>query len=59
MVEAGGIEPPSEDTPATATTRLVRDLISSQGRPRTGFLATSRLKFRATVQPAYGGVLAH
>jgi hypothetical protein len=26
MVEAGGIEPPSEDGPAMATTRLVRDL---------------------------------
>ena len=25
MVEAGGIEPPSEGLPATATTRLVRD----------------------------------
>jgi len=26
LVEAGGIEPPSEDSPAMATTRLVRDL---------------------------------
>jgi hypothetical protein len=26
LVEAGGIEPPSEDSPAMATTRVVRDL---------------------------------
>ena len=36
MVEAGGIEPPSEDLPALATTRLFRDLISPPRRPRTG-----------------------
>jgi hypothetical protein len=59
MVEAGGIEPPSEGIPAMATTRLVRDLISPQGRLRTGFPLASRLKFRTTVQSANDGILAH
>ena len=43
MVEAGGIEPPSEDRPITATTRLFRDLISPASRPRTDCSKASRL----------------
>ncbi len=50
MVEAGGIEPPSEDLQTMATTRLVRVLFSSRRRPRTGFLEASRLKFRTAAQ---------
>jgi hypothetical protein len=42
MVEAGGIEPPSEDLPEMATTRLFRDLISLDRRPRTGCAQASR-----------------
>jgi len=59
LVEAGGIEPPSEDLPASATTRLFRDLISSAGRPRTGCPSTSRLKFRSVAQSANCELLAH
>lgn len=59
MVEAGGIEPPSEDRPAMATTRVVRDLISPPRRPRTGFDAASRFEFRDSAQPANRVSLAH
>ena len=59
MVEAGGIEPPSEDLPVIVTTRLFRDLISSAGRPRTGCPSTSRLKFRRIAQPTNRDLLAH
>jgi len=33
MVEAGGIEPPSEDSPTMATTRLVHDLEVTPASP--------------------------
>ena len=36
MVEAGGIEPPSEDLPAMATTRLVRELELARRSPADG-----------------------
>jgi len=54
MVEAGGIEPPSENRPAVATTRLFRDLISPPQRPRTGFAAASHFVFRVSAQVADG-----
>ena len=59
VVEAGGIEPPSEDLPASATTRLFRDLISSPGRARTSCPSTSRLKFWSVAQSANRELLAH
>jgi len=59
LVEAGGIEPPSEDLPVSVTTRLFRDLISSPGRPRTGCPSTSQLKFRSVAQSANRELLAH
>ena len=59
LVEAGGIEPPSEDLQTSATTRLFRALISPRSRPRTGCLAASRLKFRHRAQSAKYGCLAH
>jgi hypothetical protein len=36
MVEAGGIEPPSEDRQAMATTRLVRDFELALRAPADG-----------------------
>jgi hypothetical protein len=36
LVEAGGIEPPSEGSPAMATTRLVRDLELAPTAPADG-----------------------
>ena len=36
MVEAGGIEPPSEDLQTTATTRLVRNLELAARAPTDG-----------------------
>jgi hypothetical protein len=59
MVEAGGIEPPSENRRAVVTTRVVRDLISPHQRPRTGFAAASRFMFRVRAQVANGVSLAH
>ena len=59
MVEAGGIEPPSENRRAVATTRLFRDLISPRQRPRTGYDAASRFVFRGCAQVADGVSLAH
>ena len=59
MVEAGGIEPPSENRRAVATTRLFRDLISPQQRPRTGCAAASHFAFRVRAQVADGVSLAH
>ena len=59
MVEAGGIEPPSENRRAVATTRLFRDLISPPHRPRTGCKATSHFVFRECAQVADGVSLAH
>jgi len=49
MVEAGGIEPPSEDLPTMATTRLVRDLELAL-KPPTNRLpeSTADLNFGAT-----------
>ena len=46
LVEAGGIEPPSENRRAMATTRVFRDLISPPRRPRTGSMAASHFEFR-------------
>jgi hypothetical protein len=59
LVEAGGIEPPSENRRAVATTRLFRDLISPRQRPRTGCAATSHFAFRVRAQVADGVSLAH
>jgi len=59
MVEAGGIEPPSENRRAVATTRLFRDLISPHHRPRTGCAAASHFAFRVRAQVADGVSLAH
>jgi hypothetical protein len=59
MVEAGGIEPPSENRRAVATTRLFRDLISPPPRPRTGCEAASHFVFRGCAQVADGVSLAH
>jgi hypothetical protein len=59
MVEAGGIEPPSENRRAVATTRLFRDLISPPQRPRTGCDAASHFVFRDCAQVADGVSLAH
>ena len=59
MVEAGGIEPPSENRRAMATTRLFRDLISPPRRPRTGFEVASHFAFRVRAQMADGVSLAH
>ena len=59
MVEAGGIEPPSENRRAVATTRLFRDLISPRQRPRTGCAAASHFAFRVRAQVADGVSLAH
>jgi hypothetical protein len=59
MVEAGGIEPPSENRRAVATTRLFRDLISPRQRPRTGCDAASHFVFRGCAQVADGVSLAH
>ena len=59
MVEAGGIEPPSENRRAVATRRLFRDLISPRQRPRTGFSAASHFAFRVRAQVADGVSLAH
>jgi len=59
MVEAGGIEPPSENRRAMATTRLFRDLISPHQRPRTGSAAASHFAFRARAQVTDGASLAH
>jgi len=42
MVEAGGIEPPSEGFPPKVTTCLVAVLISSPKPPATGSCATIR-----------------
>lgn len=50
MVEAGGIEPPSEDLQTAATTRLFRVLISLADRPRTGSPPANRLSSQAIVQ---------
>jgi hypothetical protein len=41
LVEAGGIEPPSEDLPAMATTRLFRELELARRSPTDG-LPTSQ-----------------
>jgi hypothetical protein len=46
LVEAGGIEPPSESVTPSRTTCLAADLISSLKRPATGFLGTSRFESR-------------
>ena len=59
LVEAGGIEPPSENRRAMATTRLFRDLISPRQRPRTGCDAASHFVFRVRAQVADGVSLAH
>ena len=59
MVEAGGIEPPSENRRAVATTRLFRDLFSPPQRPRTGCAAASHFAFRVRAQVADGVSLAH
>ena len=59
FVEAGGIEPPSENRRAVATTRLFRDLISPPQRPRTGCDAASHFVFRDCAQGADGVSLAH
>jgi hypothetical protein len=59
LVEAGGIEPPSENRRAMATTRLFRDLISPRQRPRTGCAAASHFVFRVRAQVADGVSLAH
>ena len=59
LVEAGGIEPPSENRRAMATTRLFRDLISPRQRPRTGSAATSHFAFRVRAQVTNGASLAH
>jgi len=59
VVEAGGIEPPSENRRAMATTRLFRDLISPRQRPRTGSAAASHFAFRAHAQVTNGASLAH
>ena len=54
MVEAGGIEPPSEDRQTMATTRVFRDLISPGQRPRTGSETASRFRSRTRAQAANG-----
>ncbi len=59
MVEAGGIEPPSEDIQTLVTTRLVHVLISPLSRPWTGCLETSQFEFRDAAQPANRSSLAH
>ena len=59
LVEAGGIEPPSENRRAMATTRLFRDLISPRQRPRTGCDVASHFVFRVRAQVADGVSLAH
>jgi hypothetical protein len=59
MVEAGGIEPPSEDLPATATTRLFRVLLLPHRRPRTDCAPASQLKSRAHGQSANSAAPAH
>src|SRR3989338_8303573 len=46
MVEAGGIEPPSEDTPPRTTTCLADALISSCKPPAAGSLRTIRFGSR-------------
>jgi len=46
MVEAGGIEPPSESVTPSRTTCLAANLISSLKRPAAGFSGTSRFKSR-------------
>jgi hypothetical protein len=40
MVEAGGIEPPSENLPAMATTRLVREFELARRPPTDGLPAS-------------------
>lgn len=46
LVEAGGIEPPSEGFPPKVTTCLVAVLLSSSKPPATGSCATSRFGSR-------------
>jgi len=41
MVEAGGVEPPSESTPTVASTRIVSVLILALSLPETGCLRAS------------------
>ena len=45
MVEAGGIEPPSEGLPSAMTTCLAVNLISLFEPPTAGFLKLSGLDF--------------
>ena len=58
LVEAGGIEPPSEGSPAMATTRLVRDLELAQAAPTDVLSQSQPVRTRATVQPANDGAPA-
>ena len=44
MVEAGGIEPPSEDLQTTITTRLVRDFELAHESPTDGLLASQPIE---------------
>ncbi len=54
MVEAGGIEPPSENRRAVVTTRVFRGLISPQARSRTSSPTASHFEFRTRAQAADG-----
>ena len=48
MVEAGGIEPPSDRGQPRSPTGVVRDLVSNSGLPRTGSLRSSSPRVSAS-----------
>ena len=45
LVEAGGVEPPSERKTSSVSPSTVRALVSPAGRPRTGFPRLSPISF--------------
>ena len=49
MVEAGGIEPPSDRGQPRSPTGVVRDLVSNSGLPRTGSLRSSSPRVSASL----------